>query len=315
MGFITRGILRWGLIGGLAIGGLTLLVGPERVCAGLSQIRMKAQNVVDQCVDDPVALRRQLEQLAGEYPERIAEVRGELAAVETQVSQFTRDSDVARRVVALTTQDLGELRQLVARAEAEVKTGTRPVALRFDGVKLDITEAYTEARRINSVRESYRDRLACNDQQMNLLTQQKQRLTDILAKLEQEFSTFQAQLWQLDRQIDAIERNERLIEMTREMEATLADYGKFEKVGNLRQLEAKLKELQTYQQAQIEALEKRGIHGDYENKAKYELEAGDSANPMDDPFRDLDQPSTPADDAATVEQTRSLVWNSPVVIE
>src|SRR5689334_25055774 len=38
---ITRCILRWGLVSGLALGGVTLLVGPERVSAGLSMIRCK----------------------------------------------------------------------------------------------------------------------------------------------------------------------------------------------------------------------------------------------------------------------------------
>ena len=71
MSCITRGILRWGLIAGLGLAGLTLLVGPQRVGAGLAQLRVKAQNVVDQVVDDPVALRRQLENLADQYPDRI----------------------------------------------------------------------------------------------------------------------------------------------------------------------------------------------------------------------------------------------------
>src|SRR6185295_17592630 len=57
---ITRSILRVGLVAALALGGLTLLVGKERVAAGISMVRGKAQAVVDRCVDDPVALRRQL---------------------------------------------------------------------------------------------------------------------------------------------------------------------------------------------------------------------------------------------------------------
>ena len=57
MSSIPRFVLRWGLISALALGGATLLIGPERVAAGLSCVRAKAQSVVDRAVDSPVALR------------------------------------------------------------------------------------------------------------------------------------------------------------------------------------------------------------------------------------------------------------------
>src|SRR5262249_52238347 len=161
-------------------------------------------------IDDPVAMRRQLQSLADQYPGRIAEVRGELAKVQQQMTQFERDTQVAQRVVAMTTSDLGELKTLVARAETEKAAKARPVAIRFARARFDLDEAYLEAGRINTVRLSYQDRLASNNQQLAVLTEQKSRLTEILTKLEGEFNTFQAQSWQLDRQIDAIERNNRL---------------------------------------------------------------------------------------------------------
>ena len=43
MSCMTRGILRWGLIGGLALGAVTVLVGPDRVAAGLSQLQWEKQ--------------------------------------------------------------------------------------------------------------------------------------------------------------------------------------------------------------------------------------------------------------------------------
>ena len=229
---ITRSILRIGLVGALALGGVTLLVGKDRVAAGISMIRHKAQNVVDNCVDDPVALRRQLQDLAGQYPDRIAEVRGEMGEVDHQLKQFTRDVGIAERVVAMAGEDLGQLKELVARAEESAKTTARPVSIRFEGVKFDVEQAYNEARRINNVRGTYQDRIANDNQQIAFLTEQKDRLGKILSKLETEYSTFQAQLWQLDRQIDSIERNERLIALTEEQQRTLASYEKFGKAGD-----------------------------------------------------------------------------------
>ena len=280
---ITRFILRWGLISGLALGGATLLIGPERVAAGLAHVRVSAQSFVDQCTDDPAALRRQLAQLAEEYPDRIAEVRGEVAEVDHQIGQFQHDVEIATRVVALTTDDLNQLKTLVARAESQANNGARAVAIRWEGFCYDIEETYTEARRINHVRQTYRDRLVHNKQQLEFLGEQKARLGEILNKLESEYDTYQAQLWQLDRQIDAIQRNEKLIELTEQQQATLDSYERYGKVGNLKQLEAKLAELRTIQEAQLQALAKRGLQKDYEQEAM----GVDAPDFNDDPFADI----------------------------
>lgn len=314
---ITRSIIRWGLVGGLAVGGLALLA-PDHTGACLAAIRGKAQNAMDKLVSDPIALRRQLEGLAKQYPDRIAEVRGEVAEVDHQLTQFHRDVEIATRVVAMTTEDLGKLKTLVSKAEETrtVSTNGRPVYIRFQGVKFDLEEAYNEARRINSVRGSYQDRLAHDQQQINFLTQQKQRLTEILNKLESEHSTFQAQLWQLDRQIDAIARNERLIELTEQQQDTLASYEKFGKVGSLKQLEAKLAELRAVQEAQLESLSKKGIHTDYENKAHWQMSS--EGVQKNDPFSDLDAPTVEpsnGEEPATTANSRSLAFLEPIVVE
>ena len=280
----TRSIIRWGLISGLALGGLTLLIGPHKVAAGLHQIRAKAQMVVDRALDEPAALRRQLEQMADQYPDRIATVRGELAEVEHQLAQFDRDSEIANRVVAMTTEDLTELKTLVVRAEADSTHPARVTFVRFNGVRFAVDQAYTEAQRINDVRLNYQDRAASNVQQTTMLAEQKARLVEICDRLESEYATFQTQMWQLDRQIDAIERNERLIEMTKELQATLDSYDRWGKIGNLKQLQGKLAELRTIQKAQLETLRQSGIRFDYEKAAAHQIDApgvGVNAHPFD----------------------------------
>jgi phage shock protein A len=278
------------------------------MAASLACVRAKAQSVVDLAVDNPAALRRQLEDLADEYPDRIATVRGEIAEVDHQLSQFERDTEIAARVVAMTTDDLTELKTLITRAEG---VDGRPVYVRFSGVRFGLDQAYGEARRINTVRVTYDDRVSCNQQQLQLLNQQKARLVDVLSQLEEEYTTFETQMWQLDRQIDAIERNERLIDMTEQLQATLATYDQWSKVGNLHQLEAKLAELQTIQEAQLATLEKQGIHRDYEKRAKYDLET--ESAPQDGPFDDLlEETDTQAE---TDEPADSFAWLGPVIVQ
>lgn len=313
---ITRCILRWGLIGGLALGGVTLLVGPERVAAGFGQLRTKAQAMVDGKISDPAALRQQLSKLSEEYPSRIAEVRGELAEVQHQLDQYDRDMEIAQRVIAMTTDDLRQLKTLVQRAESEQEAKARPVSIRFDGVRYNVDQALTEARRINNVRQTYRDRLAQDEQQLKFLQEQQSRLGAILEQLESEYATFQAQLWQLDRQIDAIERNDRLIELTEKQQATLEEYERYGTVGNLKQLEGKLAQLRAVQDAQLETLEGRGVHRDYEGRARYDIDTKDIDRM--DPFEDIEESSSPFDPTSSVEKQlkrQSMVWSDPIVIE
>jgi len=326
MSCIPRFVLRWGLISALALGGATLLIGPERVAAGLACVRTKAQSVVDRAVDNPLALRRQLQDLADEYPDRIARVQGEIAEVDHQLAQFDRDTEISARVVAMTTDDLSDteisarvvamttddlsnLKTLITRAEG---VEGRAVYVRFDGVRFGIDQAYSEARRINNVRVTYDDRLSCNQQQLQLLSQQKARLVEILARLEEEHTTFETQMWQLDRQIDAIERNDRLIEMTEQLQATLTTYDQWGKVGNLKQLEAKLAELATIQEAQLATLEKKGIRYDYEKRAKDELDFNPvpQQGPFDNLMQDIDDTQVETDEVA-----ESFAWVGPVIVQ
>ena len=268
LSFCTKHIVRWGLITAVVVGGTTVLIGPERVAAGFDQVRSLAAATFDDFVDDPIALRRQLKGLADQYPDRIAEVRGELSEIDVQIGQLIHDSDVANRVVALTSDDLDQLKQRLAEATTTGLAEGRKVMVRRGSFDVGVDQARSEGRRIAGIRSAYQDRIIGNQQQASLLERQKQRLTDILAQLESEYGEFEAKLWQLDRQIDSIERNDRLIAMTEEQQAMLQDFEKLGKVGNLRQLEAKLEELRTTQEAQLQTLERHGIQGEYEQRAR-----------------------------------------------
>ncbi|MDP7004684.1 MAG: hypothetical protein QF718_00535 [Phycisphaerales bacterium] len=269
MGATSRFIVRWGIIGGLVIGGITILVGPQRVMACIDQLRQEANTVVEGLVDDPVALRRQLDDLAKQYPSRIAEVRGEIARLEQQLEQFKRDENIAVRVVELTTVDLDVLRTLVEDAEAVSSSSGTP-SIRFEGVRYDLESAYTEGRRIRTVRANYEDRIASNRRQMELLHEQRVRLKDVLENIEHEHETYRAQLWQLDREIDAIERNDHIIAMVEQQQETLSGFDRFGNAGNLDQVRSQLAEIRTVQESTILALTDTGAGSDYETRARFD---------------------------------------------
>lgn len=271
---LSRCVLRWGLIGAAGLGALAFVVGPGRIAAGFDQLRTHAESIADDLVDDPVALRRQLSGLAEKYPDRIAEVRTEIGEVERQISRLNSDHEIARRVVSMTTSDLAEFRMALGEAEVESATG-RPTMIRVSGRVFDMESARSEAKRIHGIRATYEDRKATDEMQLAFLATQGERLTEILGKLEEEHGRYQAKLWQLDQQIDAIARNERLIEMTQEQQSILAEYDKFSEVGSLDQLESKLAELRTIQEARLQTLAHHSGHDDYENAAREMLQSED----------------------------------------
>jgi hypothetical protein len=291
MGTTSRFIVRWGLIGGLAIGGITLLVGPQRVMACIDQIRKEANSAVENLVDDPVALRRQLDDLAREYPSRIAQARGEIARLDQQLEQFERDERIAIRVVELTTEDLEVLRGLVEGAEVTVnQNGSGSVF--FEGVRYDLDGAYAEGRRIRTVKANYQDRLASDRRQMELMGEQRVRLVSILEKIEHEHETYRAQLWQLDREIDAIERNDHIIAMVEQQQETLSGFDRLGSAGNLDQVRSRLAEIRTVQESTILALTDSGAGSDYETRARFDT----SDDLLEDPFTQYTQAADDEDE-------------------
>ena len=263
---LSRCVLRWGLIGATGLAALAFVLGPDRIAAGFDQVRSSLRGLTDEFVEDPVALRRQLANLAEKYPARIGEVRSELVDVDRQLARLSRERDVAKRVVRMTNEDLSDIRIAL-----DAPDGDGPRTIRVGDRSFDRGQAPQEMRRIATIRSTYHDRLNSTEVQSEFLSTQKGRLLDILNALEDEQTRYQAKLWQLDRQIDAIARNERLIEMTEEQQAILAEYDKFKDVGSLDQLESKLAELRTIQEAQLESLSNRGSNSQYEDAARDEL--------------------------------------------
>lgn len=282
---LCKGLVRASVLTALVGGAAVLVAGPERVCAILHQTRDSVNTQLDKVIKDPVALRQQLRDLEGQYPARIGEVRGDLGELKEQIAQLKRDRDVSQRVVELAEADLGQLQPLLARAESQassasaVYTGSvgQPAVVRivFNNENLDVKDAYARAEKMQQVRGVYSSRVGDIDRDLGYLSQQEQRLGDLLGQLETEQAKFASQIWDLDRQIDAIGRNERMIEVMEKRQVTIDQHSRY-RANSLDQLSARFSEIRTKQESRLEALGKARETMNYESRAKIELDARNS---------------------------------------
>ena len=93
-------------------------------------------------------------------------------------------------------------------------------------------------------------------------------MTALLEQIEREHAQYQAQVWQLDRQIDSIERNDRLIALTAAQQETLHRFRSPQDVESLRQIESRLAELSAIQEGTLLALAEQGQQHEYEARAQ-----------------------------------------------
>ena len=110
------------------------------------------------------------------------------------------------------------------------------------------------------------------DRSLAYLDQQMGRFTEVLNQLESEQVQFQAQLFALNRQVDSIQRNERLIEMLAERKRTLDECSNYDVV-SLDQVTGKLEQILTQQEAELDVLSSQSEHVDYVDRARDELRA------------------------------------------
>ncbi len=271
MGFI-KPVIWVGVAGALAAGTAVAVMGGPRAHALFHQTRAKINATIDSNISDPIALRQQLRELESQYPGRIAEVRGDLAELSSQIGQLEREMKVSARVVELADADLGQMKSLIAKAEAaRSDSGYALVRVRFGDESLDLENAYSKANQISQLRSAYASKTADIDGNLAILRQQEERLGQILAQLEGERADFQAQLWQLDRQVDAIARNDRMIDMLEARQAALEKYDRYGEVTSPDQVQGRIAKVLAEQEARLNALSMAGEQNDYELQAKHEL--------------------------------------------
>ena len=257
-----------------------LIAGEDRVGALLSKAHHTVVEKIDAKIDDPTALRSQLREMEREYPQRISQVRGDLAEINQQINQLAKEQAISERVVALADKDLKVLTPLLEEAHvagivepSSYTTGvSNVVSIRFDNRTWSVNQAATRRTQISQMRVAYANRAADSQHDLVYLRQQAERLEDLMAQLEGEQSQFQSQLWQLDRQVDSIARNERLIEMLEKRERTIDSCSRYEAV-SFDQLRGRLDEVHARQQAELDMLTGQSRELDYEGLAKLQLQS------------------------------------------
>jgi len=270
---LIKTAIRVGVIGTLVGGGLLAVAGPDRVGAALSQARERVNDAIDSNIDDPVRMRAQLRKLESQYPERIARVRQDLASLDGQASQYERELAVARRVIELAQADLDTMRGMFDQASDAMARagGAAVVRVRFDGSTMDLDDARARAVQIQKTRDAYASKADDIERDLELLGTQRERLEGLLAKLESERSQFQAELWRLNQQIDAIARNERMIEMMEARQKTLDELGPYQ-AHSVDQIKDRLSRLRDTQEQRLESLASGSKTLSYEERAKLAVE-------------------------------------------
>jgi chromosome segregation ATPase len=278
---LFKTVIRVGAFTALAAGAVALIAGPHRTAALFGKAHGALLETIDENIDDPTALRAQLRELEAQYPERISDLRGDLAELIEQERQVQREKAISERVVALTERDLETLQPLIDEAQT-ASLQTRPgtvVKVRFDNTTLDVGQAGKRVQQIMSTRAVYANRVADASRDLGYLSQQRERLEVLLRQLETERAEFQSQIWQLDRQVDAIARNDRLIDLMEKRQETIEECSRYEAV-SLDSLHARMAEVRSRQEAELEMLANDQRRLDYEEVARIQL---DMQGPAEEP--------------------------------
>lgn len=281
MGCIGKTVVRGVVITALAGGVLVAVAGPQRAHAMFDQTRGGIISAIDSNIDDPILLRAQVKKLEAQYPGKIAEVRTDLSEVQTQITQLNREMQIATKVVALASNDLGVVDSQIA--QARVTQSANPgaiVRISFNNKPVDLDNAYAKRQEIEQTQGLYATR--AQDLQMDLgyLNDQEAQLADLLNRLVTEQSEFQAKLFQLDAQIDTIARNDRLIDMMEDRQETIDEHSRFQ-ANSLDQLNGRLSNIRTEQRARLEAISNKDNRRSYLDEAQYLIDQSGQVQDFD----------------------------------
>ena len=275
------GVIAVLLVGGVAAGTYAI-AGPDRARAVLSEVHQGVLSHIDAAIDDPSALRLQLQEMEREYPKRISQVRGDLAELDEEIRKLQREKKIADRVVELADADLGEIQTQIAEAAAQVQVQPASNRLRVvvnDRV-LSLERASTRAQQIRNTRVAYANQSADADHDLVYLVEQKGRLEELLLQLETERAQFKTQILALSRQVDAIARNERLISLLEKRNETIQECNRYEAV-SLDQITGRLASIRSRQEAELDLLSRTQSVETYEDVARMQLAAeGDPVNAL-----------------------------------
>lgn len=277
MASIIRNVVRLGVIGTLAGGAVILVAGPHRVAAMANQAKSAINDTIDQNIDDPIALRAQLRTLEAQYPGRIAKVGADLAEVRLHVADMNVELETTQRVVALADSELMVLDETLARAENALSENSFSVVrVRLDHKTLDLSEAYSKATRMQNSRDNCVSQIEELSRDLSFLRDQEQQLNDLHAQLQTEQTEFQGRIVQLDRDIDAITRGDRMITLMEKRQKTIDELERYS-AESLAQVTSKIESLKAGQQQRLQALSNKTDLQRWEDIARMEIRSNTRA--------------------------------------
>jgi hypothetical protein len=271
---LFKGLFRTTLLGAAILaavaGGAAMVVGPARVEAAVDQVTGRIEQFVDQKIDDPVALRRKLADLEKRYPERVLAVRRDLNELNQEVARLERERAVSERVIELVDADLAALGPAVRQAIDAAGGRAALAAVTFDDEVMSLQLAKSKLASIERQKIVHVARAADAQHNLKYLRQQEGRFTELLNQLETEQLQLTTQLKQLEREVESIARNERLIELLNKRQQTLDNASRYEAV-SLGDITAELCRIRTEQEARLDHLAANRESTDYEDVATMQL--------------------------------------------
>jgi len=263
---------------GMAGVGAFALMGKHRTDAVVNEIHDNLLESIDAHLDNPTLMRSQLRELEREYPERISQVQADLVEIRHEIRQLEQEVAVSDRVVALADQDLERLGTQVASQIVDPAADRLQVmSVRLDGQTHSVEGAQGQLQRVRATRTVYAGRASDARHDLGYLTKQSARLEELLAKLQGEQAEFRVQVASLNRQIDAISRNDRLLELLEKRNRTIEECSNYEAV-SLNQITARLDQIKGKQEATLDLFANEEQATDYEDLARAQIASEELAD-------------------------------------
>jgi chromosome segregation ATPase len=271
---LFKGLFRTTLLGAALLaavaGGAAMVVGPDRVEAAIDQATGRLEQLVDDRIEDPVALRQKLATLQRRYPERISQVRQDMTELTREIARLEQERAVSARAVELIDNDLAALGPAVDEARERQDGRAALAAVAFDDEVLSLPNAKSKLEQMRRSRLGFASRAADAEHNLKYLRQQETRFDELLQQLETENTQLTLQLVQLEREVESIARNERLIELLEKRQRTLDEASRYEAV-SLGGITSELARIRTEQEARLDHLAASRDATNYEDMAKSQL--------------------------------------------
>lgn len=263
-----KGAVKFGALVVLVGGATAIVLGPARMGAMAQTVRESIRDSIDRSISDTTALKTKLQRLESQYPRQIAQTERDLADVRRQIGQVRHEIAVSEGVVALVDRDLETFEQLLTKADEQRRSGSFGVLrVRVGETTMTTSEAQLKATQLTKLRDSHRANASQLLGHLNKLESQELRLDEHLSLLASEHAELRGQIAMIERQIEAYERNERLLSNMEQRENRLATFDRYDAAG-LEDFRRHMLSLEADQQRRFEAIGGDALSRDYEDRAR-----------------------------------------------